>query len=546
MRAPSHPHMTAIAGSSDASLRFPRGASREHVRQDRAGVALVLFALLVFGFMGIMAVAIDVGMASLTQAQMQNAVDTGAIEGVRLRDFGPTRPQSDVRRRAHVSALVQMVFDDDLHPTSGVVEFDPVNGGGMAPMSHDDRDQFNLGAGPTWHLETPDNNPSNVGATLADLDSVYDDPVLQQNRDNEVYGDMISGTYQWGASHLEHDDYTRPDFAVQPADSNVSDRSTCFLVRMRRTNVSGAPDSVDGISSGERALPYVFGLGSMMHGSDDPSFAANPRVDGMTVRAVAIASVRPAMTIGPPPNMVDRIGNPMCGVGFWYPDSVGGEMTLARPLALSESFWEGVLTQLHVSGEKQLSPDADPQHPGFLDYHDPLTGQDTVAGMFLDVATMNTGSNYAVSVGMPIVEGAAPVHVPPITYVDYFPIYRQISSGSTPTNCVIGFGYGTIQYDGAKWTVTKGLQSFDLPAQPAMGWPACASFVAPDNASARLSPDVAALTPAAWAEIFEAYRSLGYIDPNTGATPTADVFSAHMFDWQYIREGTVLAPVLVR
>jgi hypothetical protein len=525
-----------------ASLRLPDSSSLSGVRSDRAGVALVLFALLIFGFMGIMAVAIDVGIASLTQAQMQNAVDTGAIEGIRLRDFGPTRPQSDVRRRAHVSALVQMVFDDDLHPTGGVAESDPVNSGGMAPMDHDDPDSLNLGAGPTWHLETVDHNPDNVGATLTDPTSVYDDPVLQQNRENQVYGDMISGTYQWGASHLEHDDYTRPDFDVLPADSNVSDRSTCFLVRMRRTNVSGAPDNVDGISSGERALPFIFGLGSAMRGSDDSS----ARLDGMTVRAVAIASVRPAMTIGPPPNMADRIGNPMQGVGFWYPDSVGGAMTLARPLALSEAFWEGVLTELHMSGEKQLSPDNDPQHPGFLHYHDPLTGQDTVAGMFLDVAAMNLGSNYSVSVGMPIAEGPAPVHVPPITYVDYFPIYRQISSGPVPTNCVIGFGYGTIQYDGAKWTVTKGLQSFDLAAQPAMGWPACASFVAPDNASARLSPDVPALTPAAWTEIFDAYRSLGYIDPTTGATPTAIVFNAHMFDWQYIREGTVLAPVLVR
>ena len=83
MRAFRQPGIPAARREHGARLRLPHTMSCCGASRERDAGALVLFALLVFGLMGIMAVAIDVGVASLTQAQMQNAVDTAAIEGMR-------------------------------------------------------------------------------------------------------------------------------------------------------------------------------------------------------------------------------------------------------------------------------------------------------------------------------------------------------------------------------------------------------------------------------------------------------------------------------
>lgn len=50
-------------------------------RPARRGVALVMFIVLAFAFFAIAGIAIDVGLASLTQQQMQVAVDPAALEG---------------------------------------------------------------------------------------------------------------------------------------------------------------------------------------------------------------------------------------------------------------------------------------------------------------------------------------------------------------------------------------------------------------------------------------------------------------------------------
>jgi hypothetical protein len=506
-----------------AGLRMPCGSARS--TGDRSGVALVLFAMLVFGFMGIMAVAIDLATASLTQAQMQNAVDSGAIEGVRLRDFEQLNFESDPHRRAHVTVMVQMIFDDDLHPTGGVAgTIEPSYHGGIDPMPPDDPDQLHLGAGPIWAL-TPGEGAGNVGESYDDHPGVYDDPVLQANRQNLLNGDMISGTYIWGVPHTEDTSYHRDDFDAAMNDSTTSQRAIGFLVRMRRTKIVGAPDQVPDVSSGGPTLPLLFGLGSTIKpraANPDPNnLDYDPRTDGITVRAVAIASARPAMTIGPPPDLPDRLGDPMCGVGFWYTPSDGSPRRLAPPIAVSQDFWVNQLT-LHV-GDKQLT-----ESSGSLSY------QGAVVGAFL--AASSGGS-----VGMPIVTGPAPQAVPGVGntthYVVYFAVYRPISDGgSTLTNRVIGYGYGEIKYDAtaSMWTITKGLQNHDQTA------PDCAMFVAPDNASARLNPDVPTLTPTEWDNVFAAYKAFGYLATDE---PT---YLAHMFDWQFIREGTVLAPVLVR
>ena len=81
----------AAAGSCRRSL-WKRASNRRdmkrHRRQtaDRAGYALVLFVMIFFGLMGLAALVIDMGFARLAQRQMQTAVDSAALEGLRWRD----------------------------------------------------------------------------------------------------------------------------------------------------------------------------------------------------------------------------------------------------------------------------------------------------------------------------------------------------------------------------------------------------------------------------------------------------------------------------
>ena len=46
---------------------------------DRAGYALVLFLMMLFGLMGLAALVIDLGFARSAQRQMQTAVDSAAL-----------------------------------------------------------------------------------------------------------------------------------------------------------------------------------------------------------------------------------------------------------------------------------------------------------------------------------------------------------------------------------------------------------------------------------------------------------------------------------
>jgi hypothetical protein len=513
MRAFSHPVTREARRERGARLRLPRTTSLANVRRTRSGVALVLFALLVFGIMGIMAAAIDVGVASLTQAQMQNAVDTAALEGMRMRNLGNGHELGDRNRRPQVSELVQMVFDDNLHPTGGVkpTPWPPLHGG-LAGMPPDGPDQLNLGAGPVWDVP-PGEGPGNVGETYNQFPRVYDDPVLEVNTSNHVDGDMISGTYAlvpgnltWNQLHQEQPDYSRPDFT--PATSlPESQQDISFLVRMRRSNETPIP----GEFSAAPALPYLFGLGSMIMATDGSS-PTNPRTDGITVRAVAIASARPVMTIGRTPDTQDLDGNPMLGIGFWYTTTGSSSLRmLAPPTALTRDFWvETLQPQPHVPVNLTESS-------GALSYNG------TVVGTFIAGGT-------GISVGMPIVAAAAPQSVPPTTYPVVFPIEAQISDGgSTSTNRVIGFGYGTIKYNGAAWVVSLGFQNDENNGT------LCSLFVALGNASARMSTSLPPLSTTERNNLLAAYFDFGY---TTGGTIS--------FNWQDVRPGTLLAPVLVR
>ena len=79
-----------------------RSIRQRRKRPDRAGYALVLFVMMFFGLMGLAALVIDMGFARLAQRQMQTAVDSAALEGLRWQDASLTDPSAQTHgsRRA--------------------------------------------------------------------------------------------------------------------------------------------------------------------------------------------------------------------------------------------------------------------------------------------------------------------------------------------------------------------------------------------------------------------------------------------------------------
>ena len=89
---------------------------------------LVQVALIVFGLCGTLALVVDVGLMRLTQAQLQTAADSAAVEGLRKRDItiqnaaGQTVLDpyaSDCLRRAAANRMVRWTFDDDFDVAAG-------------------------------------------------------------------------------------------------------------------------------------------------------------------------------------------------------------------------------------------------------------------------------------------------------------------------------------------------------------------------------------------------------------------------------------------
>jgi hypothetical protein len=297
---------------------------------------LVQIALIAFAMSAILSLVVDVGYARLTQGQMQNAADAAALEGIRKRDIGvlnlgtgqPAGFESDCRRRAAANRAVHWVFDDD---------FDVTNG---------DPDQY--GAGPIIDL-TDGVTSLHALQTISVPDVHVYKPDLQMNQQNQVYGDMVSGRFCYSADPVRSEDasyevqdivctepqhgsgsYARNDFnpnlaAPQPpaglAGCPAPDEAppnpwppagpgsltltgvddSAFLVRLRRSNdfQDLAAQTEPAVGSSGPSLPLTFGKGTLIHG-DDPSSAYSVRRDGLTVRATAIAAVRPAMHVGLP------------------------------------------------------------------------------------------------------------------------------------------------------------------------------------------------------------------------------------------------------
>jgi hypothetical protein len=259
------------------------------------------------GLMGLAALVIDMGFARLAQSEMQTAVDSAALEGLRWQAASSTNPSApDPRQQA--SQMVASLFTD-YADSGGTVQY------GAGPVV-----EFTGGVGPAdvaaaQTMVMP--NPPVYQPMRAD-----GTPGLELNPSNATEGDMVAGTYNSGQPSAEGDDYTRADFT--PALSGSS-ASSAFLVRMRRTNNTSGLDQEPGVSSSGPTLPILFGRGSLMArsgGSGQLSVAS-----GVTVRATAIAGPQPAKTVGP------VYGN------------TGGTLTAVAqlaPFAIRSDIWAGL------------------------------------------------------------------------------------------------------------------------------------------------------------------------------------------------------------
>ncbi len=278
---------------------------RHHGRRSaRAGYALVLFVMIFFGLMGLAALVIDMGFARVAQRQMQTAVDSAALEGLR------TSPEP----RQQASNMVANLFADSLDSSGGTVQ----NGAGPVVDFSGGTGPADMAAAQTMSVpSSPLYQPTRSDGT----------PGLELNPSNATEGDMVAGTYNAGQPSAEADDYTRDDFT--PAVSG-SATSSAFLVRMRRTggssNTSGF-DQEPGVSSAGPTLPILFGRGSMMARSG--STGQLSVASGVTVRATAIAGPQPAKTVGP-----------------LYTNSGGtlAEVAQLAPFAITDALWTQVVS----------------------------------------------------------------------------------------------------------------------------------------------------------------------------------------------------------
>jgi hypothetical protein len=283
-----------------STCRACAGRTKRHsCGRRRRGYVLVLVIMLLFGLMGLAALAIDVGFARLAQSEMQTAVDSAALEGLRN---GPATAAA----RQQASNIVTEMFSNGTDTGGETVQY---------------------GAGPVVDFSGGVGDPNLAAGQLMQNGNppLYQPGDLQANIGNAPEGDMVAGAYGVNSAYdtaLSADEdanYNRRDFT--PSTGTAAAASTAFLVRMRRTNNPNGLDNEAGVSSAGPPLPFLFGRGSMMArsgtGNNDLSVSS-----GITVRATAIAGPQPAKSVGPA-----------------YSTTAGTVIAQLAPFALRSDIW---------------------------------------------------------------------------------------------------------------------------------------------------------------------------------------------------------------
>lgn len=386
---------------------------RRPLRHRRRGYTLVVFALLLFCLMALAALVIDLGMARVAQRQMQTAVDSAALEGLRGRDRtfdAALMIDPNVERRLQARLMVQATFDDDLDPNTADVRY--------------------FGAGPIYNLGASiGSDPAlAAGQHLAiDPARVYK-PVPELNETDEPHGDLVAGTYD--ANDLAHHEdavYARSDFQPQPG-------GDAFLARLRRSNDFEGLDNIGGISQAGPTLPYLFGRGSLIQKLPQETYS--PREHGITLRATAIAHARRAK-----------------GVGRSAPtEDIPGAMAIA----LYRPIWEGSLPAISVTlSDARLTVEID----GNVTFDDASDPGDDVNPEAAGHAVEDTGTGGVLALGaeqptVPLAStpdqfvdallAAAPGD-PALVYVAILP--HPANPATTIPDRIIGFGCCEVRRD---------------------------------------------------------------------------------------------------
>jgi Tfp pilus assembly protein PilV len=417
---------------------------------DRAGYALVLFVMMFFGLMGLAALVIDMGFARLAQRQMQTAVDSAALEGLRFRDdipsdwYTPGNPTYDAivaacgacpestydpsnsqwqawidkARRWAASQMVANMFSDYVDSSGKTVHY------GAGPVVN-----FSGGIDPTElaasQLMQPGSPP------------VYQPAGLALNATgNAQEGDMVAGTYGSNLAYSqqnpmssadEDDNYNRRDF------QNTSNQA--FLVRMRRTPLSNVPGSLDnapGVSSGGPTLPLLFGRGGLMarSGSSDQLSVTS----GITVRAAAIAAAGPAAGLGQTPYEVGRAK--AAGPPYQGTDANNNPVNIpgTTPFSITVGAWNSMPANV---------PEAFQSSGGSGDVQWFGNSPTNVIQIGQSVSVMG-GTSTTLAIG-----GVAGTP----TQSGYVPIYAVVPLGGQ-SSTIIGFGYVRWNWDAASGTLT--------------------------------------------------------------------------------------------
>lgn len=273
---------------------FLAGGAAERER----GAVLVLFALLLVGMFGMLAVLVDGGRLRVTRQQMDAGAEHAALEGVRFKDS-----EGDVGRRLRARIAMARQFDDDLVPDHLV----PANA-----------DRIGLGAGtlPVVAPVVASGPAAPFGGSIAasstpaarywnpEPDPTSPDPQvraagLQDNLANAAHGDLVAGTHDPGAGEpIEDDLFQRNDFVATTFGSSAAQLAAApaFLVRLRRASDRLAFDRQPGVSSAGPPFEFLWARGSAWR-EPGPGETHASRADGLTVRAAAIASTERALVV---------------------------------------------------------------------------------------------------------------------------------------------------------------------------------------------------------------------------------------------------------
>ena len=207
---------------TDSSSRRILGRDRTRgTAAARRGAVLVFFAFFFLALFGLFAVVVDLGIARVTQAQMQTSADVAALEGLGGRDAAlggtssPGGTSLDLARRQRAALAAALVFDEDGDPDTGP-------------------SRYRLGAGLVLDTGVAGVSSPAGGVLVEQAPWV---PDLQWNEASNLgHGDLVAGFYtavdrtnpgrvDW---HVETNDYARRDFVA-------ADGGDAFLARLRRT-----------------------------------------------------------------------------------------------------------------------------------------------------------------------------------------------------------------------------------------------------------------------------------------------------------------------